>query len=530
MLNQIMWIIPFQPKDCVLPENNIQIRDLEYPNSKKRVYKDLSCNFDFLRFTRIIKDRVNTVVVIEGEDVSYAVYFDEDENNETIAEMSLECRSIQNIFRVLISKSFGGLSETGYLSGSEVIKVNGSNVDRVLKFLDKINNGTLLNCKGNRGQVLVAKELGGMNLGNLYTLASGLGKVEELGWTQMYVPYAMVEKFESLLEADTVGKYRGNKGQILMAKELGGMHLGQLYSLASGLGKIEELGWTQMHVPYATIAKFESFLEEDTEAKYKGNRGQILMAKELGGMNLGNLYTLASGLGKVEELGWTQMNVPYAIVDKFEGLLKEDTVGKYRGNRGQILMAKELGGMNLGNLYTLASGLGKVEELGWTYMNVPYAMVEKFEPIILGLIQKTIIDEYTGYRGKLRFVIEFGFNINALIALSEVYNFDDILYWRQKSKKGLSTVKGGLSLDTYGIEGKGLNQITADAGAVTPEDQIAESQIQEILKNILNGIDLDRNILKILEILNFDVSSERGKVVAGKLRNSPHAVLELFQD
>jgi hypothetical protein len=285
-----------------------------------------------------------------------------------------------------------------------------------------------------------------------------------------------------------------------------------------------------MKVPYAMVEKFERLREADTEDRYKANRGQILMAKELGGIHLGQLYSLASGLEKIEELGWTNMNVPYAMVDKFERLREADTEDRYKANRGQILMAKELGGMNLGQLYSLASGLEKIEELGWIIMKVPYAMVEKFESIILTLIQKAIIDEYTGYRGKFRFVIEFGFNVASLLALSEVYDFDEILYWRQRSKNGLGTVKSGLSLDTYGVEGKGLYQLIADTGAVNPEDQVAELQVLKILENIVNGIDLDNNILKILEILNLDRSTERGKIVADKLRNSPHEVLELFQD
>jgi len=62
------------------------------------------------------------------------------------------------------------------------------------------------------------------------------------------------------------------------------------------------------------VGRFEEEIMKDREKKnplYKGNRGQLKMAKKLGGLNLGQLYGLASGLDYVEELGWICMSVPY---------------------------------------------------------------------------------------------------------------------------------------------------------------------------------------------------------------------------
>jgi len=68
---------------------------------------------------------------------------------------------------------------------------------------------------------------------------------------------------------------------------------------------------------------------KDREKKnplYKGNRGQLKMAKKLGGLHLGHLYSLASGLDYVEELGWTYMDIPYKVVVEFFEVLEKDEI------------------------------------------------------------------------------------------------------------------------------------------------------------------------------------------------------------
>ncbi len=279
---------------------------------------------------------------------------------------------------------------------------------------------------GNGGQLEMSKELGGINLGSLYSLASSLAIVDDLEWTKMDVPYEIVEKFREKLEADFDG-YVGNEGQLKICKELGGMHLGHLYSLASGLGMIEKLKWTQMNVKYEKVEEFRKKLETGFR-DYVGNRGQLKICEELGGMNLGRLYSLVSGLGLVKKLEWTYMDVSYEMVGEFEDKLKAD-FKEYISNLGQLKMSEELGGMHLKSLHALASGLGLTDKLKWTKMNIPYEKVGEFMKKM-----ETDFKGYVGNEGQLKMSKELGnIHLAHLYSLASGLDMVDDLKWTRIS-------------------------------------------------------------------------------------------------
>ncbi len=192
---------------------------------------------------------------------------------------------------------------------------------------------------------------------------------DQLNWTYINVPYGKVKEFNDLIEKNGREYYKGNSGQLKMAQELGEMHLGHLYSQASGLNLVgeDQLNWTYINVPYGKVKEFNDLIEKNGREYYKGNSGQLKMAQELGEMHLGHLYSQASGLNLVgeDQLNWTYINVPYGKVKEFNDLIEKNGEKYYRGIQGQTRMARDLGGYKLTVMYALASAFDLAADLYW---------------------------------------------------------------------------------------------------------------------------------------------------------------------
>lgn len=211
------------------------------------------------------------------------------------------CASVYEVLKVFISMKEDFLTKSGFNSKGQIRKKTkqAASLEDTLNFLSISN---LKDYQGNSGQIKLAGKLGGIRLGFLYDLASGLGIASKLQWTKLHVTYEKAKKFEDLTKKK-LDRYKGNMGQIKMAGELDGVHLSQLHSLASGLDQIKKLQWNLMLVAFEIVGEFADKIYQDPK-KYKGVKGQIKMAKDLGGINTYSLYTLAFGLNLAQRLGW----------------------------------------------------------------------------------------------------------------------------------------------------------------------------------------------------------------------------------
>lgn len=275
---------------------------------------------------------------------------------------------------------------------------------------------------GNEGQLRFAKKHKKINLGNLYTLTSSLGHIDELGWTNLSMNYDQAIKIKVAL-SDDLEKWRGNEGQFSLASEFDGVNLSFLYNLASGFGYIDQLEWTKMMMPYDSVVEFLRLLSKQKDV-WRENSGQIKLANELGKVHLRQLYSVASGFGLVEELGWSCIDASYSYVDGFIDIIGDD-LEKWRGDAKQVEVAEKLGGINFCQLYSIASGLGMSGYLQWKRINVPFHTMKKIQDKL-----NTDIDQWYGNEGQIALAAEMdGMNLSQLYSVISGLKLTDVLNW-----------------------------------------------------------------------------------------------------
>ncbi len=297
------------------------------------------------------------------------------------------------------------------------------------------------------GYITLARELGKVHLGQLYSAFGNINtareiisyltnkdasELKDLNWLKIGYAYDVLEKAAYLIQANP-DKYKGVIGYITLAKELGRAHLGHLYSAFGNLdtareviscltnkdvSKMEDLNWSNIKLPYETIEKAAELILADTD-KYRGIAGSLTLAEELGRVNLGQLYSAFGDMEKVrdvvayltekdasniEDLQWVNLKLPYQTLEKAATLIQSNP-DKYENITGYITLSRELGKVNLGNLYSAFSNIdtarkviacltrkkvSSLKDLNWPKVSLPYEMLEK----IAKRIQEVGIDQY----------------------------------------------------------------------------------------------------------------------------------------
>jgi len=222
-----IFAVPFNPKSAGFAEDVDAINiTRDFPDGRLKAYRGLANTFSRESFFGRLGE------LIDGEYFVYRINSDVHVAVKMVLKGEVEHNKaifgLQDVFSVFIADSLNEIGEVGF-SSRNLRRIFGVSVKTVLDFL-----GVVLKCKWNkcvddykenRGQLKMAKKLGGLNLGHLYSLASGLDYVEELGWICMSVPYEVVGKFEEEIKGDKE-EYKGNRGQLKMVKKLGGLNLG----------------------------------------------------------------------------------------------------------------------------------------------------------------------------------------------------------------------------------------------------------------------------------------------------------------
>lgn len=254
---------------------------------------------------------------------------------------------------------------------------------------------------------------------------------DRYGWKVIKASEQQINGFMNMT-ASQAEEFRGIRGQISMARQLGNMNLGDLFGLASALGQADKLQWKKVALPLATVNDFERLTSEENQPaeKYKGNKGQIRLARELGGSNLGGLYALGAEYGIVEQLGWTNLNAPLEMIDRFLSLVGDPKKPnkRYIGNLGQLQLARDLKEANLQQVFMIGNGLISQETLGWNLLGVPLVAAESFIVLVGDLGNPK--SEFKGNKGMLEVArLLNGMNLNQLTAISSGFGINRALEW-----------------------------------------------------------------------------------------------------
>jgi len=136
----------------------------------------------------------------------------------------------------------------------------------------------------------------------------------------------------------------------------------QVGSAMEKAGKIK-LNWQHVHMPYPT---FMEIREKIKTGNYYGIEGMLRLAKELGGVHLGNLHEAGSVIEKVEkvELGWYCPNLPYSVYSRARELLLRDK-NQFAGRDGWKNLMKQAGYERNRMHFVFAFKSHEAKGLGW---------------------------------------------------------------------------------------------------------------------------------------------------------------------
>lgn len=416
-------------------------------------------------------------------------------------------------------------------------------LDIIQKFKDLVLNedGTPKDeWKGNQNQIRCAHELGKIHLLKLHRAAFAFGLTKKLKWSYINAPFNGVQTLkDTVLDKDENVKdeWKGNQNQIRYAEEMGISYLGSLNTIASALGLAKELEWTSIRATLKQIKKFQSLvLDENGNIKehWKGNKGQIWCAEELGEMHLKALCSIALALGLIENLHWTHINAPYKTIKKFKGLVLRkfedgpiEVNPKYKGNKGQIQCAKNLGRMNLEQLYSIASALDLTEPLEWIVIPTTYEKTVAFRLIIAELVHKGEIEQYCNYSGRLVFTIIYGYTLQSTLPLSEIFDFQDILNWRIHGRKSFKTNSTRAISYEDNPEGKRSLAETLPDQHQNIFNEVYERQIIRLVLNLKNNHKSAETLKELKNILR--ITDEMLEAITKRiLEMSIDEILEIF--
>ncbi|MBF0494344.1 MAG: hypothetical protein HQL28_04355, partial [Candidatus Omnitrophica bacterium] len=291
------------------------------------------------------------------------------------------------------------------------------------------------------GHVRLAKELGKINLRELYTafgdittakvIINELTGMETEGmpafeWRSIDMPYDMLARAASMIIASPK-KYRNTPGYLNLAFDLDKKKplFSELYNAFGDVEKarvviheltgndtsgFEDLNWVKIDLPLETLKKASELLLKNPQ-KYHDTVGYIRLAKDLGGVHLGHLHTAfndtkraqiiiarltGKSAGSVKDLGWTKINLSYESLAKAAALIIKRPK-RYAGLIGQIRISKALGGLSLAELFTAFCNIDRekdiiseltgrdasgVKKLGWSYISVPNEVLKKIAEFI----------------------------------------------------------------------------------------------------------------------------------------------------
>ncbi|MCX5657703.1 MAG: hypothetical protein NTZ48_05720 [Candidatus Omnitrophica bacterium] len=284
---------------------------------------------------------------------------------------------------------------------------------------------------GDDGQILLARETGINYIRSLY---SAFGN--QYGWTSIDITLKNLDRIIKIFKTNP-DKYRGNSGQIQLARDSGINNLISIFSIRNILPDYKdwdkEDGWTQLNITLGNLEKVKSqFLSNP--AKYRGNSGQIRLARDSGVSLISAIFTIRNELGGYtswgEEDNWTELNITLGDLDKVKKQFSSNP-DKYRGNNGQIRLARDSGINLISGVFAIRNELEEYnawgEEDRWTRLPLSLLDFDRIKAIF-----ESNPDKYRGNSGQIQLARDSGVSlISTVFAIrNELTNYNT---WDEKS-------------------------------------------------------------------------------------------------